>query len=39
MQEQRKKRLFIALNLPQNVKDEIFDLINKGLLPSEWVKS
>lgn len=28
MQEQ-KKRLFIALNLPQNIKDEISDLINK----------
>lgn len=29
MNEQNKKRFFIALNLPQNVKDEISDLINK----------
>ncbi len=29
MQEQRTKRLFIALNLPQNIKNEISDLINK----------
>ncbi len=29
MQEQRKKRLFIALNLPQNIKDEISVLIKK----------
>ncbi|MEA3463603.1 MAG: RNA 2',3'-cyclic phosphodiesterase [Patescibacteria group bacterium] len=29
MQEQNKKRLFIALNLPQNIKDKIFDLIKR----------
>lgn len=29
MQEQSKKRLFIALDLPQNIKNEISDLINK----------
>jgi len=29
MNGQNKKRLFIALNLPQNIKDEITDLIKK----------
>jgi len=29
MNEQSKKRLFIALNLPQNIKDQVSDLINK----------
>ncbi len=43
MQEQRKKRLFIALNLPQNIKNEISVLINRldrqnSRAPVKWVK-